>query len=125
MMAEHKYSIAVDFDGVIHSYASPWVAADVICDPPTDGAIEWLGAMLDKFKVYIFSTRCESHSARVAMRKWLKDNGLERADEIEFTTGKPPCLLYVDDRAWRFDGPGTFPSAEQVHAARPWNRLGR
>lgn len=119
-MSERKYTIAVDFDGVIHSYTSPWVDPDVIPDPPVIGAIDWLAAMLDRFKVVIFSTRCESLQARVAMRKYLRDNGLERADEIEFTTGKPPCLIYIDDRAWRFEG--TFPTADEIHAAKPWNR---
>ena len=36
--AQRNYSIAVDFDGVIHSYTSKWVAADVIPDPPVSGA---------------------------------------------------------------------------------------
>lgn len=120
MTTERKYSVAVDFDGVIHSYTSGWVAPDVISDPPVDGAIAWLDAMLDKFKVFIFSTRCDDLDARVAMRAWLKRHGLDRADEIEFTTGKPPCLIYIDDRAWRFEG--TFPTANQIHSARPWNR---
>lgn len=121
MSADHKYSIAVDFDGVIHSYTSPWAGAATIPDPAVDGAIDWLAEMLGKFKVYIFSTRCESRDARVAMRSWLRDNGLgERADEIEFTTGKPACLIYIDDRGYRFEG--RFPTADQIHRAVPWNK---
>jgi hypothetical protein len=121
---ERKYSIAVDFDGVIHSYTSPWVAPDVIPDPPVDGAIAWLAEMLGKFKVYIFSTRCHDQDAEVAMRAYLIKHGLSvsAAYEIEFSSSKPPCLVYIDDRAWRFEG--TFPTAHEIHAARPWNKRG-
>jgi hypothetical protein len=40
----HKLTICVDFDGVLHSYASGWKGAGVVADGPVDGAIEWLNA---------------------------------------------------------------------------------
>jgi hypothetical protein len=48
-----RYTVAVDFDGVIHSYASPWVNAETIPDPPVDGAIAWLNEIADDFEVVI------------------------------------------------------------------------
>lgn len=33
---------------------------------------------------------------------------------------KPPTLVYLDDRAIRFEG--TFPTAQDIHNARPWNK---
>ncbi len=29
-----RYTVAVDFDGVLHAYISPWVNAHTIPDPP-------------------------------------------------------------------------------------------
>lgn len=37
-----RYTVAVDFDGVLHRYDTPWINAATIPDPPVDGAIEWL-----------------------------------------------------------------------------------
>lgn len=52
-----KPTLCVDFDGVVHSYTSPWKGAAVISDPPVPGAIEWLLACLDYFEVVIYSSR--------------------------------------------------------------------
>ena len=68
----NRYTVAVDFDGVIHSYLTPWKNAHTIPDPPVDGAIVWLWEILQSFDVVIFSTRCKSWRGRRAMRQWLK-----------------------------------------------------
>lgn len=44
-----KKIIAVDFDGVLHSYISGWKGARNIPDPPTPGAIRWLSIMLEGY----------------------------------------------------------------------------
>ena len=118
-----RYTIAVDFDGVIHSYTSPWVAAHVIPDPPVDGAIEWLMRMADQFDIVIFTTRGKTWRGRRAVLRWLHKKSFYLYDaEIKVTAKKPPCLIYLDDRAVRFEGPGTFPTADEIHRARPWNK---
>lgn len=116
--AKRNYSIAVDFDGVLHSYTSPWVAADVIPDPPVEGAIEWLNEISKHFEVIIFTTRGKTEAGRCAVRGWLGVHGFEFIGEI--TATKPPALVYVDDRAWRFEG--RFPGRQEIHEARPWNK---
>jgi hypothetical protein len=97
-----RHTIAVDFDGVIHRYDSPWV---------------------------IFSTRCKTWRGRMAMRKWLKKHaggawnecmGTIGLEDIRFSYTKIPALVYLDDRAMRFEG--KFPTVEEVHRARPWNK---
>lgn len=133
-VAQRNYSIAVDFDGVIHSYTSPWVAAHVIPDPPVPGAIDWLNAMDARFKIVIFTTRGKTSEGRIAVRSWLADHGFVAAHrvvdvtpqishyEIEITALKPPALIYLDDRAVRFDGEH-FPTADQIHREYvPWNK---
>lgn len=118
-----RYSVAVDFDGVIHSYTSPWVAAHVIPDPPVEGAIEWLMRIGEKFDLVVFTTRGKTWRGRRAVRRWLIGQSYYLADyEIKVTAKKPACLIYLDDRAIRFEGPGTFPTADEIHRARPWNK---
>lgn len=118
---EERYTIAVDFDGVLHSYTSPWVDAETIPDPPVSGAIDWLNDITHDLDVVIFTTRGKTEAGRLAVRSWLEDRGYN-GPRLTVTAEKPPALAYLDDRAYRFEGPGTFPSAEQVHRAKPWNK---
>lgn len=52
-----KPILCLDFDGVIHSYASGWKGANVIHDPPVPGAIAFLREAVQSFRVAIFSGR--------------------------------------------------------------------
>lgn len=129
-----RYTIAVDFDSTIHSYTTPWKAAHVIPDPPVDGALQWLRDMLVTFDVVVFSTRCKTWRGRRAMRRWLweHDTGgaisqaqwedTEILGQVKFSKSKPIALILLDDRAVRFDGPGTFPSRDSIHRYIPWNK---
>lgn len=133
-------SLGVDFDGVIHSYTTPHVAAHIIPDPPvieqgTDrNAIEWLWDMQLDYEVFIFTTRGLTWRGRRAIRKWLKlwaskevrpgfnywdKYGVQGISRIQVTAKKLPALMYVDDRAFRFTG-DNFPSAQRVRGMRPW-----
>lgn len=117
-----KPAIAVDFDGVLHSYSSPWQGATVISDPPVEGAIQWLEAMAQHFSVFIFSTRCKEILGPPAILHWLKDHGLpdKVCRQLYFDAEKPPALIYLDDRAVTFTG--TFPTVDEINAFRPWNK---
>lgn len=119
-----KYTIAVDFDGVIHSYTTPWQAPHIIPDPPVEGAIEWLWQMRDHFKIVIYTTRARTWRGRSAVRRYLMHHcgnlWWDALEETDITDCKPPALIYLDDRGWRFEG--QFPTPEQIHASRPWNK---
>lgn len=123
-------TIAVDFDGVIHSYSSKWTTPEEIPDPIVDGAIEFLLAALGAgCEVVIYSTRAATESGRDAIRQWLRREaggawwptpagpGIE---SVKVSGEKPPAIVYLDDRAWRFDG--TFPPIADLLAFKPWNR---
>jgi hypothetical protein len=113
-----KYSIAVDFDGVIHQYVSPWVDANTIPDPPVPGALVWLRQVLERYEVVIYSSRLPT--GLVAMQEWfIQHGGVDLIHRLQFWSGagKPTALVYLDDRAVRFAG--VFPSMEQL-AERPW-----
>lgn len=115
-----RKTLCVDFDGVLHSYASGWKGAAVIPDPPVKGAIPWLVLMTSHFDVAVFSSRNHQDGGVVAMARWLEDNGLpaEVLARISFPTAKPAAHLTIDDRAVRFDG--EFPTVEEVSSFRPW-----
>lgn len=130
-MSKRKYTVAVDFDGVIHSYTSPWVNAHTIPDVPVPGAIEWLHRMIQNFEVHIFTTRGKTWRGRRAVRAYLRRHGghlfwYEFAggrglEDITVSATKDAALIYLDDRAVRFNG-SNFPNAQEIHQLRPWNK---
>lgn len=125
-----KRTICVDFDGVIHAYTSPWVAPHVIPDPPVPDAFNWLLARLHEgFEVVICSTRARTWRGRRAIRRWLRHHGGEGLyyecmgfaglEDLKVTDRKVPAIVYLDDRALRFEG--RWPTLAELEA-RPWNK---
>lgn len=125
-----KQTISVDFDGVLHAYTPGWKGITVIPDGSVPGAIAWLVELTDKFRVVVGSARASRLRGRWAIRAWLKRElfvyfGPDRTaawdvfKSIKVTHKKPAAIVYVDDRAWRFDGK-TFPTADDLYAHRPW-----
>lgn len=127
-----KPILCLDFDGVIHSYASGWKGADVIPDPPVDGALQFIVDAMEHFTVVIFSSRSHQPGGREAMWQWLGywsvdpvhgmpgdfDHGAWSA--IGWPVEKPPALVTLDDRALTFTG--IWPSMEFLKAFKPWNK---
>lgn len=94
-------TIAVDFDGVIHSYESGWTGPEPI-DAPVIGALAGVAALKALgYRVVVFSCRALTAEGRAATERWLRQWGID-VDEV--TGIKPHAALYVDDRAHRFDG---------------------
>lgn len=131
-----KKIICLDFDGVIHSYASGWNGARNIPDPPVDGALQWmLDAMAAGFEVHVLSSRSRYWGGRRAMRRWLKRHALKKwpsgagwhefgfspgLESVKFVKRKPPAFVSIDDRGLQFTG--TFPDLKEIGAFRPWNK---
>ena len=124
-----KPILCLDFDGVIHSYTSGWKGADVIPDPPVEGAIAFMLGALEHFNVVIFSSRSNQRGGLKAMQAWLRGHagatwyespagpGLE---DVKFVNEKPPALVTLDDRAITFDG--TWPAIDTLKEFKPWNK---
>lgn len=125
-MGKFRFTIAVDFDGVIHQYTTKWERADLIPDPPIPGAFDWLDEMVKHFKVVIYSSRITQHEDQIresavlglnAVKDWFRSYGLDTSTfrKLEFWTspGKPTALIYLDDRAVRFAG--EFPTKNDIH----------
>ena len=116
-----KPILCLDFDGVIHSYASGWKGADVIPDPPVDGAIAFMIEAVKHFRVAVYSSRSGQAGGIDAMRTWLDYNAAGTlANDVEWPTEKPPALVTIDDRAVTFTG--EWPTIQSLMEFRPWNK---
>ena len=67
-MSDFKKIVCLAFDGVVHSYESGWTGACSIVDEPVEGAIEFIGELMDGgFEVGIFSSRSRERGAILVM----------------------------------------------------------
>lgn len=114
-----KKTVVFDFDGVIHSYTSGWIRADVIPDTPVQGIKESISAIRNAgYEVVVVSTRCATPSGKKAIHEWLKNFGIV-VDSV--MTEKPPAIVYIDDRAICFDG-NAETLLEKINNFKPWNK---
>ena len=90
--------LCLDFDGVLHSYASGWQGIDVIPDAPVRAAIPMLYLYLAEFSVAVFSARSAEGRGIAAMKKWVShQDAMFRLDISEAAVkGRlPPVLKQV------------------------------
>lgn len=91
-------TIALDFDGVIHSYVNGWTG-EIPEDTPMEGIEEFMKSLTAKgWILKIFSTRNPEH-----IQNWLKNYELEGYIK-SIHSEKIPAKLYIDDRGYHFDG---------------------
>jgi hypothetical protein len=122
--------LCVDFDGVIHSYTSPWLRPEIIPDPPVPGALLWLDGAIEHFTVVIYSSRSRTKQGIAAMQRWLLDHGEREkinlgvllCGAIDFVHEKPAAFLTIDDRAICFDGDWGKLDPIELLKFRPWNK---
>lgn len=123
MAGDFRGTVVLDFDGVLHSYTSGWQGATIISDPPTVGAVQFVHDLMSwGYDVVVASTRCAEDEGRHAVAAWLIMHGFPI---LTISRGKPPGVVYLDDRALRFEGPGQWPDEEEVAMASiPWMKRG-
>lgn len=90
-----KKTICLDFDGVLHAYTKGWHDGSVY-DPPMPGALESVQRLSERFKLVVQTSRDNLEEVRA----WLERHGFPLMD---VTNRKPPAVLYIDDRAFRFE----------------------
>jgi hypothetical protein len=129
-----KPILCLDFDGVIHSYTSGWKGADVIPDPPVQGAVGFLLDASDHFRTAIFSARSNQPGGIEAMQMYIFDHLHDAllsgtADRVfnslEWPAEKPAgCIticnhdiifVFVSDLA-------RWPSIDSLKSFKPWNK---
>jgi len=105
--------LCLDFDGVLHSYTSGWLGADVIPDPPVPGYAQFLLRAVEVFEVHTFGSR----SRDSPIDRATIDHLLER---IHFPDHKPAAFLSLDDRALTFRG--AWPDIAELAAFKTWQK---
>ena len=116
-----KPILCLDFDGVLHSYTSKWQGAHIIPDDPVPGMQAFLEAAVKVFDVQVYSTRSNQPGGIEAMALWLTWKlPPDVMAQISFPTSKPPALVTLDDRAYRFEG--VWPDVEMLRTLKPWNK---
>jgi hypothetical protein len=119
--------LCLDFDGVIHQYTSPWIGADKIPDPVTEGFFEWLEQAVEYFRIIVYSTRSSDLSGVEAMRnyierEWIAADNVGDCPPLEFSHVKPMAFLQIDDRALTFRGDWSEFSPKELRKFKPWNK---
>ncbi|MHA2265736.1 MAG: hypothetical protein ACXAEN_25370 [Candidatus Thorarchaeota archaeon] len=118
-MSINKPILCLDFDGVLHSYASGWQGADVIPDDPVSGAQDFVKRAQEHFEIVIHSSRCGQPGAEDAIVEWLMKHDFPSGISVSVT--KPPAHLTIDDRGWQFTG--IWPDIEELVRFKTWRRL--
>lgn len=97
-------TIALGFDGVIHSATSGWTDFADIPDEPSPGVRQALAEFKRRgFRVVVYTTRAITVEGFRAVLLWLVDNGLtDLVDQV--CKNKPVADVYVDKKAVRFEG---------------------
>lgn len=115
-----KPILCLDFDGVIHSYTSGWKGADVIPDPPVEGAEEFIVAASEFFDVQVFSSRSNEEGGISAMLSYIGQHLPKALSFVGFPLSKPPAFIGLDDRVLTFNG--EWPSIDTLCNFKPWNK---
>lgn len=119
MSYEYTPTVAIDFDGVIHSYTSPFTKASEILDPPIEGIKDVIDTLRQRgFKVVVMSSRCLGDGGKAAIINYLNLYDIV-VDDV--THEKVGAVAYVDDRAITFDGK-VDGLVERIISFSPWNR---
>lgn len=75
-MTDYVQTVAVDFDGVIHSYSRGWQDGKIY-DVPMPGAIDGLHWLMERYAVFILTSRDV-----VQVAQWLMECGFSTFVEV-------------------------------------------
>lgn len=113
-------TIAVDFDGVLHSYTSGWNGYDPT-DGPVDGALDFVhGLIASGYDVEVFSARADCSDGHAGITRWLEEHGFPPLT-VSCEKGMH-YVAFVDDRAvgFRGDFAATRESLDALMAHPKW-----
>lgn len=121
----NRQTLALDFDGVIHSYEKGWQDG-TIYGTVTPGFFDWAKEMSKHFTLVVYSSRSRTPAGRGHMKRWLKAQwrlvgGAGRMPDFEFAATKPPAWLTIDDRCICFEGHWEHMTKERLQSFRPWH----
>lgn len=104
---EEKNTIAIDFDGVIHSFELGFHDG-TIYGTPIEGAIESIKKLSQKYKLVLYTAKAKSDrplvngkTGKELVLDWLKKYNIDHYFN-DVTAEKPRCICYIDDKAINF-----------------------
>lgn len=99
--------IAIDFDGVIHSFELGFHDG-TIYGTPIPGSIESIKKISKKYKIVIYTAKAKKDRPLINGKtgielvwEWLKKYDIDQYIQ-EVTAEKPRAICYIDDKAIRF-----------------------
>jgi ribonucleotide monophosphatase NagD (HAD superfamily) len=100
--------IAIDFDGVIHTFDKGFHDGTCYGDP-IEGSLEAIKQLAKKYKIVIFTAKAKPDRPLVngktgtqLVEEWLEK--YEIKDCVSYITSeKPRAMLYIDDNGYRFE----------------------
>lgn len=108
VLNDEKNNIAIDFDGVIHSFELGFHDG-TIYGTPIDGSIEAIKRLSQNYNIIIYTAKAKKDRPLIngktgieLVKEWLdKYNILKYITDI--TAEKPRAICYIDDKAIRFE----------------------
>lgn len=107
VLKDESQVIAIDFDGVIHSFELGFHDG-TIYGTPIPGSIESIKKISKKYKIVIYTAKAKKDRPLINGKtgielvwEWLKKYDIDQYIQ-EVTAEKPRAICYIDDKAIRF-----------------------
>lgn len=107
VIKDESQVIAIDFDGVIHSFELGFHDG-TIYGTPIPGSIESIKKISKKYKIIIYTAKAKKDRPLINGKtgielvwEWLKKYDIDQYVQ-EVTAEKPRAICYIDDKAIRF-----------------------
>ena len=107
VIKDESQVIAIDFDGVIHSFELGFHDG-TIYGTPISGSIESIKKISKKYKIVIYTAKAKKDRPLINGKtgielvwEWLKKYDIDQYIQ-EVTAEKPRAICYIDDKAIRF-----------------------
>lgn len=104
---EESNIIAIDFDGVIHSFELGFHDG-TIYGTPIQGSVEAIKRIAEKYTIVIYTAKAKKDRPLVNSKtgtelvwEWLEKYNLAQYIS-DITAEKPRCICYIDDKAIQF-----------------------
>jgi len=104
---EESNTIAIDFDGVIHSFELGFHDG-TIYGTPIFGSIDAIKKIAKKYNIVIYTAKAKKDRPLINGKtgveliwEWLKKYNLDKYI-TDITAEKPRCICYIDDKAIQF-----------------------
>lgn len=105
--SEESNTIAIDFDGVIHSFELGFHDG-TIYGTPIEGSIEAIKRIAKKYTIVVYTAKAKQDRPLINGKtgtelvwEWLKKYKLDEYIK-DITAEKPRCICYIDDKAIQF-----------------------